>query len=107
MRKGIRLVLVTLGAKGVYYRYGYTEGVVEGFRVTVADTNGAGDTFFGAVLARLGSRAGGLSRLSERELREILRFANCAAAITTSRPGAIPAMPLLEEVQNKLRGMNE
>lgn len=107
MRKGIRLVLVTLGAKGVYYRHGYTEGVVEGFRVTVADTNGAGDTFFGAVLARLGSRAGGLSRLSERELREILRFANCAAAITTSRPGAIPAMPLLEEVQNKLRGMNE
>ena len=45
MRKGIRLVLVTLGARGVYYRYGYTEGVVEGFRVTVADTNGAGDTF--------------------------------------------------------------
>lgn len=107
MRKGIRLVLVTLGAKGVYYRYGYTEGVVEGFKVAVADTNGAGDTFFGAVLAKLGARDGILRRMSERELREILRFANCAAALTTSRPGAIPAMPTLDEVQTMLRGMSE
>ena len=107
MRKGIRPVLVTLGARGVYYRYGYTEGVVEGFRVTVADTNGAGDTFFGAVLAKLSAREGVLRRMSERELREVLRFANCAAALTTSRPGAIPAMPTLDEVQTMLREMNE
>lgn len=107
MRKGIRLVLVTLGARGVYYRYGYTEGVVDGFKVTVVDTNGAGDTFFGAVLARLSARDGILRRMSERELREILRFANCAAAITTSRPGAISAMPTLDEVQTMLRGMSE
>lgn len=107
MRKGIRLVLVTLGARGVYYRYGYTEGVVEGFGVTVADTNGAGDTFFGAVLAKIGTREGILRRLSERELREILRFANCAAALTTSRPGAIPAMPTKDEVQTMLQEMSE
>ena len=101
-RQGVRLVLVTLGEKGVYYRFGKAEGVVPGYTVAVADTNGAGDTFFGAVLSRLSARKGVLESLDEAELREILRFANCAAAITTSRPGAIPAMPTLDEVLENL-----
>ena len=75
--------------------------------MTVADTNDAGDTFFGAVLAKIGTREGILRRLSERELREILRFANCAAALTTSRPGAMPAMPTKNEVQTMLQEMSE
>ena len=41
--------------------------------------------------------------LEEIELREILKLANCAASITTSRPGAIPAMPSLQEVMEKLK----
>lgn len=103
VRKGVRLVLITLGARGVYYRYGYADGIVDGFHVKVADTNGAGDTFFGAVLSRLSAREGMLNRLTERELREILRFANCAAAMTTSRSGAIPAMPTMQEVMEMLK----
>lgn len=102
MRNGVQLVLVTLGARGVYYRYGYADGVVEGFAVKAADTNGAGDTFFGAFLSRLSARKNMLELLSENELRRMLRFANCAAAITTSRPGAIPAMPTVNEVLQML-----
>ena len=94
---GIRLVLVTLGAKGVYYRMGEYTGTVPGFSVKVADTNGAGDTFFGAVLSKIAGR-GGLDGLLQAELEEILLFANKAASITTSRHGAIPAMPVLSEV---------
>ena len=42
---GPSLVMITLGPKGVFLRCGdYTE-LVPGFSVTVADTNGAGDTF--------------------------------------------------------------
>ena len=41
----IKLVLVTLGAKGAYYRFKDMGCVVPGVKVTVADTNGAGDTF--------------------------------------------------------------
>ena len=94
---GIALVLVTLGANGAYYRFGSHTGHVPGVQVTVGDTNGAGDTFLGAVLAQL-ARFDGLSSLTAAELEQIIAAANKAAAITTSRHGAIPAMPAFAEV---------
>lgn len=99
---GIRLVLITLGANGVYYRHGEDCGTVPGFGVKVADTNGAGDTFFGAFLSRLALRQAGLDELAQTELETYLRFANKAASLTTSRHGAIPAMPTLAEVESSL-----
>ena len=95
---GIRLVLITLGDAGVYYRFQGITGTVPGFSVKVADTNGAGDTFFGAVLGRLSGREGLLENLGQEELEGILRYANKAASLTVSRPGAIPAMPYLQEM---------
>ena len=96
---GIPLILLTLGAKGAYYRFGDITGHCDGVRVKVADTNGAGDTFFGAFLsamARLGKY--NPSQLSEDEIKDLVEFSNKAAAITASRSGAIPAMPSLSEV---------
>lgn len=95
---GIPLVLVTLGANGVFYRMGAQTGQLPGVPTQVADTNGAGDTFLGAVLARLCRREGLLDELTSTELEEILCFANRAASLTCSRPGAIPAMPTLTEL---------
>lgn len=95
--QGIRLVLVTLGAEGAWYRFdGYT-GHVPGVKCTVGDTNGAGDTFFGAVLAQL-AKLEGLDALTVETLEQIVAAANRAASITTSRHGAIPAMPTYDEV---------
>ena len=97
---GVSLVLVTLGSQGVFYRMGEHTGRVPGVEVAVADTNGAGDTFFGAVLSRLARRGSApLEGLTPAELEDILAFANRAAALTCSRPGAIPAMPTLEELE--------
>ena len=96
---GIPLILLTLGAKGAYYRFGDVTGHCDGVKVKVADTNGAGDTFFGAFLsamARLGKYSP--SQLSEDEIKSLVIFSNKAAAITASRSGAIPAMPSLAEV---------
>ena len=98
---GIRLAVVTLGARGALWRCGDMQGMVPGFSVKVADTNGAGDTFFGALLNRIAAR-GGLEGLTADEISGLVRFANKAASITTSRPGAIPAMPVLREVQEGL-----
>ncbi len=94
---GISLVLVTLGADGAYYRFGENTGHVPGVKVTVGDTNGAGDTFFGAALSQL-AKFEKLSDMTPAQLEEILAIANRAAAITTSRHGAIPAMPDYREV---------
>ena len=96
--RGIRLVLVTLGAEGVFYRFGDHTGTVPGVPCVVGDTNGAGDTFFGAFLARLCRAPGGLDGLTLPALEEMLAYANRAASLTTSRRGAIPAMPTLEEM---------
>ncbi len=93
---GIRLIFVTLGADGAFYRMGEHTGSVPGIRVKVGDTNGAGDTFFGAALSKLVRED--LDTLTPERLAEIAVFANKAASITTSRHGAIPAMPRLEEI---------
>ena len=65
---------------------------------TVVDSNGAGDSFFGAVLVKLSELD--LSKpVSIEKLEEIITFANKMASITISRSGAIPAMPTLAEVE--------
>lgn len=97
MAQGIRLVLITLGARGAYYACGDWRGMEPGVPCTVADTNGAGDTFFGAALSRL-TRLPNLTSLTQPLLREIVAFSNRAASITASRHGAIPAMPSLAEM---------
>ena len=98
---GPRLVLVTLGSQGVFVRYGEYAEVVPGFRVKVADTNGAGDTFLGAMLAQISARSEKenlLGGLDQETLRDYLTYANKAASLTCSRHGAIPAMPTAEEM---------
>ena len=100
---GISLILLTLGPDGAYYRRGDETGRAEGFKVKVADTNGAGDTFFGAFLSRMAAL--GIYKpgeLSSWQLFESVRTANLAASLTTSRHGAIPAMPDLKELEEKL-----
>ena len=98
---GISLIMITLGGEGVFYRFcGDREdplcGIVPAEAVKVCDTNGAGDTFLGAVLAQL-AHGGGIPAESA-QLEAVLAFANRAAAITCSRAGAIPAMPTLAEL---------
>ncbi len=100
---GISLILLTLGADGAYYRRGGETGKAEGFKVKVADTNGAGDTFFGAFLSRMAAL--GVYKpddLTSEQLFDSVRTANLAASLTTSRHGAIPAMPDLKELEDKL-----
>lgn len=94
---GIRLILVTLGPKGAFYRLGDKTGLVPGVPCVVGDTNGAGDTFFGAALSRLCKLD--LDTVTVPELEAILALANRAASVTTSRHGAIPAMPTLAELK--------
>ena len=93
---GIGLIFVTLGPDGVFYRMGDKTGHVAGVPCKVGDTNGAGDTFFGAALSKLCKED--LPALTVEKLEGILAFANKAASITTSRHGAIPAMPTLAEM---------
>ena len=65
------------------------------------ETTGAGDTFCAGVLSFVLER--GLEGLTEADLTEMLRFANTAAYIVTTRKGAIRSMPEREQVLALLR----
>ena len=91
------LVLVTLGEDGVFYRMGGMTGHVSAQKIEVSDRGGAGAAFMGMVLSQL-CKLDDPRTVGQKALEEILDFANKAAGITASRPGAIPAMPMMEEV---------
>ena len=92
---GISLVLLTLGPDGAFFRRGNDTGKVDTFNeIKVADTNGAGDTFFGAFLSCMCSlEIYDPAKLASSQINDSVRTANLAASLTTSRSGAIPAMP--------------
>ena len=97
---GCGLVMVTLGSDGVFVRMGGRTARVPGFSVEVADTNGAGDTFLGAMLKQI---ADGVDTSEDvwAQMLGMVRYANKAASLTCSRHGAIPAMPTLAEMEKE------
>ena len=97
-QKGIGLVMITLGGNGAFCRFRDESFRVAGIHAKVADTNGAGDTFLGAVLSQLCRNNNPLNELTLDQMRQIVFFANRAAAITCSRSGANPAMPFLSQM---------
>ncbi|WP_312693256.1 carbohydrate kinase family protein [Caproiciproducens sp.] len=101
---GASLILVSLGAKGAFYSSGETCGMLPAYDVKTVDTTGAGDAFLGAVHYRLRNKSlDDIKGLSGDELEDIVSFANAAGSLATTRKGAIPAMPSLEQVQACLR----
>lgn len=103
-QKGIGLVMITLGGNGAFCRFRDESFRVAGIHAKVSDTNGAGDTFLGAVLSQLCRNNNPLNELTLDQMRQIVFFANRAAAITCSRSGAIPAMPFLSQIEEEYHG---
>lgn len=95
--KNIKLILLSLGKEGSRAYLGDTSVTVPGFiQKNTIETTGAGDTFFAAVIDYIIEY--GLN-LNENQLREMLRRANAAASIITTRKGAIRVMPTRQELQ--------
>ena len=86
---GISTVLITLGARGVWLSEQGKGELIPGFRVQALDTTAAGDTFNGALVT---------AQLEGKPLREAIRFAHAAAAISVTRAGAQPSIPFRAEV---------
>ncbi|MFH1228476.1 MAG: PfkB family carbohydrate kinase [Planctomycetota bacterium] len=105
---GVKLVIISLGARGCYYNNGRSSGYVAGYKVKAVDTTGAGDGFMAAVLAGIAKQSykKDKSKLNELNLKEILGFANAAGALTTTRVGAINGLPTRQEAIRFLRAGN-
>ncbi len=99
LEQGVSLVVVTLGAKGCK---AFAPGITlakETYDTRVKDTTGSGDSFFGALLAKIVQSGKRPSQLSPEELGDFLDFANAAGSTCATKTGAIPALPATEEIE--------
>ena len=86
---GARTVILTLGKGGCLLKDAATEIAMDAFIVDALDTTAAGDTFCGALAARLSKG---------ENWKKSLKFASAAAAICVTRMGAQPSVPSETEV---------
>lgn len=87
--KGVRCVVITMGAKGAYvYSDGHGE-LVPAFKVKAVDTTAAGDVFNGALAVAL---------IEGRPLTVAVSFAAKAASISVTRMGAQSSAPSRAEL---------
>lgn len=93
----IKLILVTMGEDGSMAFYRDMQVEKQAFRQKgTVDTTGAGDTFFASAIGYVLEH--GLDDLSENELAEMLAFANAAAALITTKKGALRVMPEKQDI---------
>ncbi len=91
--KGVSSVIVTLGARGALVSAASYTGLVPAFPVTPVDTTAAGDVFNGALAVALSQG---------RTLRDSVRFAAAAAALSVTKLGAQPSAPARCDIESML-----
>lgn len=102
----LHLLVVTQGSGGSTYYTRHASGYIPGFQVQPVDTTGAGDAFLAGLLYRLFPSLELLAsgRLDAQEIEQAVQFGNAAGALTTTKRGAIPALPTQREVEALLSG---
>ena len=90
---GPRRVVMTLGPAGGFHATAQAVERFHAFPVDAVDTVGAGDCFCAALAVSL---------VDGVAMPGALRFAAAAAAISVTRPGAVPSYPLRAEVESLL-----
>ena len=96
---GPSLVFVTLGVSGCYYRTHEACGHVPAYAANTVDTTGAGDAFTAAILYLISKHKRSLNSYSQGEITKMADFANAVGALCVQKRGAIPAMPILYQVE--------
>ena len=94
LSQGVEVVVITLGARGAFLGEAGTFEFIPAFDVEPIDTTAAGDVFNGALAVSIGEGS---------NLREAVRFANAAAALSVQKLGAQPSAPRLTEILDLLK----
>jgi ribokinase len=93
--KGPGCVVVTLGAEGCLFVNRHSEVITRSHRVDVVDTVGAGDAFSAALAVALSEG---------RSAADAATWANAAAALAVTAPGAQSALPYREQINRLASG---
>ncbi|HEY6448057.1 MAG TPA: ribokinase [Acidobacteriaceae bacterium] len=90
LARGVRNVVITMGAQGAFVKNARVREHVQAFRAgDVVDTTGAGDAFTGGLAVALAEG---------RDIAEAVRFGCAVAGISVTRSGTAPSMPSRHEV---------
>ncbi|KUZ05390.1 2-dehydro-3-deoxygluconokinase [Burkholderia diffusa] len=95
LEHGPRVVALKLGKEGAYVATPNERRVVPGFAVEAVDATGAGDCFGGAFVARI---------VAGDDPFTAARYANAAAALSTTGYGAVAPIPYREAVERLMQG---
>lgn len=90
--KGVKNVIITLGARGAYFLTDQEEGLLPGEKVKAVDTTAAGDTFNGALTVALAEGS---------SMRDSILFANRAAALSVTKMGAQDSQPFRHQLETQ------
>lgn len=100
---GAKLVFVTCGADGCFFKNAIAEGMVPSINgIKVVDTTGAGDIFGGSAVWRLLQIGAPVETLDEKQLRDVVSFACTSAGLSTTQSGGISSVPDLNAVLSTL-----
>ena len=99
---GPKLVAVTLGGDGVLVATKEGKQRVQGFKVPVVDTTGAGDSFWGGFLSGFLALHKKIEDLTREEITRCAVQGNATAGLCVQKRGGIPAIPTREEVEKQL-----
>ena len=100
---GVKLVFVTCGADGCFFKNVRTEGKVPSLTdIKVIDTTGAGDIFGGSAVWKILQLGKKPEMLEYDELREIVTFACTAAGLSTTMSGGISSVPEYDAVMKRM-----
>ena len=100
---GVKLVFVTCGADGCFFKNAVAEGKVPSLKnINVIDTCGAGDIFGGSAVWKVLQTGKAPETLNEEELRDVVTFACTSAGISTTRSGGISSVPEYAEVVERM-----
>jgi fructokinase len=102
LRKGPKLCVVTLGAKGSFFQTGQDSEFIPGYEVETVDATGCGDAFIASLLFQLVKDGKMLADLSPARLSGALNYANAVGALTSLTQGVIPALPYAHQVEEFL-----
>ena len=100
---GVTLVVETRGSRGAVGFFRGERIEVPGRRARCVDATGAGDAFWGGLLAQLRSR--GVTRaaeLTEDLVREAMTYGNVGGWLCVQEKGALSSLPTREEVERYL-----
>lgn len=94
---GVQKVIITMGKFGAYVLSDGFAGIVSGYQVDAVDTTAAGDVFNGALSVAIAEN---------KSLKDAVKFANAAAALSVQKLGAQPSAPGRAEVDKFIQDNN-